>query len=67
GHFGLFALSGRATAFLGPSAVAAVTALGDSQRLGMATILLFLGAGLALLAGVRDPEHGRVDRSAATD
>ena len=64
GHFGLFALSGRATAFLGPAAAAAVTALADSQRLGVATILLFLVAGLALLLGVREP--GRVDRAPAT-
>lgn len=64
GHFGLFALSGRATAFLGPAAVAALTALADSQRLGVASILLFLGAGLGLLAGVSEPR--RCDRSAAT-
>ena len=66
GHFGLFALSGRATAFFGPAAVAAVTALTESQRLGIATILLFLVAGLALLAGVREPEPGRVALAAAT-
>jgi UMF1 family MFS transporter len=64
GHFGLFALSGRATAFFGPAAVGAVTALAGSQRLGIATILLFLGAGLALLAGVREPGRGRVDAAA---
>lgn len=59
GHFGLFALSGRATAFLGPAAVAAVTALAGSQRLGIATIILFLGAGFALLLGVRTPDRAR--------
>jgi UMF1 family MFS transporter len=58
GHFGLFALSGRATAFLGPAAVAAVTAASDSQRAGIATILLFLGAGMALLWTVREPQRG---------
>jgi UMF1 family MFS transporter len=57
GHFGLFALSGRATAFIGPAAVGAVTALAASQRWGIATILLFLGAGLTLLAGVREPDR----------
>jgi UMF1 family MFS transporter len=55
GHFGLFALSGRATAFLGPAAVAAVTAASDSQRAGIATILLFLIAGMVLLWTVREP------------
>ena len=33
---------------------AAVTALSGSQRLGMATILVFLGVGLGLLLGVRE-------------
>ncbi|MBC8339983.1 MAG: MFS transporter [Rhodospirillales bacterium] len=52
--FGLFALSGKATAFLGPALLAWVTALFESQRAGMATILVFFAAGLALLAGVPD-------------
>lgn len=52
-HFGLFALSGRITGFLGPAVLAAVTAATDSQRLGMATILIFIAAGAALLATVR--------------
>jgi UMF1 family MFS transporter len=51
--FGLFALSGRVTGFLGPAALAAVTALSGSQRLGMATVLVFLGVGAAILATVR--------------
>lgn len=50
--FGLYALSGKITAFAGPLAVAWVTALADSQRWGMATILVFLVAGLALLRTV---------------
>ncbi len=58
GHFGLFALSGRATAFLGPAAVAWATAAAGSQRVGIATIVLFLVAGLALLLTVRDPRPG---------
>ncbi len=52
--FGLFALSGKATAFLGPALLAWVTASFQSQRAGMATILVFLLAGLALLIGVPD-------------
>ncbi len=52
--FGLYALSGKATAFLGPALLAWVTAAFDSQRAGMATILVFLVVGLALMAGVPD-------------
>ncbi len=53
-HFGLFALSGRVTGFLGPAALAAVTHATGSQRLGMATVLVFLGIGAAILATVRE-------------
>lgn len=47
--FGLFALSGRFTAFLGPMALGMVTAATQSQRWGMATILPFFAIGLWLL------------------
>ncbi len=47
--FGLFALSGRATAFLGPMMLGIVVSITQSQRLGMATILPFLMAGLVVL------------------
>ena len=50
--FGLMALSGKATAFLGPLLLAEVTRATGSQRWGMATILLFFAGGLALLASV---------------
>jgi len=53
--FGLYAFSGKATAFIGPALFAAVTQLANSQRAGMATILVFFVVGLALLAPVRDP------------
>ncbi|UCH74954.1 MAG: MFS transporter [Rhodospirillales bacterium] len=53
--FGLYALSGKATAFLGPLTFGLVTDLFDSQRAGMATILVFLGVGLLLLLPVREP------------
>ena len=52
--FGLYALSGKATAFVGPAVLAWVTVLFDSQRAGMATILVFFVVGLVLLAGVPD-------------
>jgi UMF1 family MFS transporter len=52
--FGLFALSGRVTGFLGPATLAAVTAATDSQRLGMATVLAFLALGALILATVKE-------------
>ena len=57
--FGLFALSGRVTAFLGPAALAIVTALFHSQRAGMAVIVVFLALGAVLLARVALPEADR--------
>ena len=54
--FGLFALSGRATAFAGPLLVGWTTLAFDSQRAGMATILVFLAVGLALLLPLREPQ-----------
>ncbi len=47
--FGLFALSGRITAFMGPAILGVVTLAFDSQRAGMATILPFFLVGLFLL------------------
>ncbi len=52
--FGLFALSGKATAFLGPALLGWVTATMDSQRWGMATIIIFFVAGLILMLRVSD-------------
>lgn len=54
--FGLYALSGKATAFLGPALVGWVTVMADSQRAGMATILIFFLLGLVLLWPIRDPQ-----------
>ncbi len=53
--FGLFAFSGKVTAFLAPFVVATLTAASDSQRLGMSAIVLFLLAGAALMLPVRSP------------
>ena len=54
--FGLYALSGKATAFLGPALVAWVTLLSGSQRIGMSMIVVLMAAGLILLAvKVREP------------
>ena len=54
--FGLFALSGKVTSFLGPFAVAAVTALTDSQRVGVSVLIAFFLGGAALLGAVRVPD-----------
>ena len=48
-YFGIYALAGRATSFTAPFMVATVTALSGSPRLGMATIIIFFAAGLAIL------------------
>lgn len=51
--FGLFALSGKVTSFLGPTLVALATTVFASQRAGLAVLILFFLTGGALLAGVR--------------
>lgn len=53
-YFGLFAFSGKVTAFLAPFAVATVTAMTCSQRWGMAAILGFLVLGMVLMLPVRE-------------
>jgi UMF1 family MFS transporter len=53
--FGLFAFSGKVTAFLAPFLVATVTAATGSQRLGMSAIALFLITGVVLMLPVRSP------------
>lgn len=51
--FGLFAFSGKATAFLAPLLIALVTQLTGNQRLGIAAITIFLLVGMALILPVR--------------
>jgi UMF1 family MFS transporter len=53
--FGFFSFSGKITAFLAPLAIGTVTAATGSQRLGIATSLVFLIAGLLLFQRVRMP------------
>jgi MFS transporter, UMF1 family len=55
-YFGLFALTGKITSFIGPLLVGIVTAVTESQKAGMAVLVLFFIAGLALLRRVRDEE-----------
>ncbi|WP_343038753.1 MFS transporter [Skermanella pratensis] len=52
--FGLYALSGRAVSFVGPLLLAWATESFESQRAGMATIVLLLALGLVLLFAVRE-------------
>jgi UMF1 family MFS transporter len=52
--FGLYAFSGKATGFLGPIVLAAVTTAFDSQRVGMGVIIVFFIVGLLLLLRVRE-------------
>jgi UMF1 family MFS transporter len=54
-YFGLFAFSGKVTAFFAPFLVATVTAATESQRLGMSAIALFLITGIVLMLPVRSP------------
>jgi len=51
--FGLFALSGRVTSFLGPFLVGVVTAATLSQKAGMAVLIAFFITGAVVLARVR--------------
>ncbi|HEY8963002.1 MAG TPA: MFS transporter, partial [Alphaproteobacteria bacterium] len=51
--FGLYALTGKSVAFMGPFAFATVTEIFNSQRLGMATILGFWAIGLFLIGRIR--------------
>ncbi len=51
--FGFYSFSGKITAFAAPLAIGLVTALSDSQRIGISASLLFLLTGLLLLLRVR--------------
>jgi UMF1 family MFS transporter len=51
-YFGFFAFSGKATAFMGPLLLGGATKAFDSQRAGVATVLLFFVVGGLLLARV---------------
>lgn len=71
--FGLYALSGRATAFLGPLSIAFATAFfageafglwpQDAQRLGVTPIVVLFAIGLALLPLVRSRHVEAVART----
>src|SRR5438309_8187060 len=52
-YFGLFALTGKVTSFIGPLLIGAITHVTASQKAGMALLVVFFVAGLALLTRVR--------------
>jgi UMF1 family MFS transporter len=56
-YFGLFALSGKATAFVGPAMVAIVTSASGSQRIGLAAIIVFFVIGLIVILPVEEPKR----------
>ncbi|MBL4759091.1 MAG: MFS transporter, partial [Rhizobiales bacterium] len=53
--FGLFALTGKVTSFIGPTLVGIVTAVSGSQRIGISILLVFFAIGFVGLFGVRVP------------
>ncbi len=57
--FGLYTLTGKTSAVLGPLLFGLATAHFHGERAGMATIVLLFLAGLALMTGVRVPAQDR--------
>ncbi|MCB1538348.1 MAG: MFS transporter [Rhodospirillales bacterium] len=55
--FGLYAMTGKSVAFMGPFAFAALTALFHSQRAGMASIIGFWLVGLLVVYSLRPPHE----------
>ncbi|NCV11575.1 MAG: MFS transporter, partial [Rhodobacteraceae bacterium] len=51
-EFGLYGLSGRATAFLAPLLITIATTITDSARLGVSPIVILFVVGLVFLIGV---------------
>ncbi len=54
--FGVYAMSGTATSFVGPLAIGLVTTISHSQRIGIASGIAFLVVGMLLLLRVKEPE-----------
>ena len=59
--FGLYALSGNATAFLGHGMVTLFTALFASQAIGLGSAVLLLSIGLVLMTWVREERAPNLD------
>jgi UMF1 family MFS transporter len=56
--FGLYQFAGKSVSFVGPIMFAVATDSFHSQRVGMATILLFILAGLMLMFKIKSDSHG---------
>lgn len=56
--FGLYALAGKATAFLAPALVAAATALSADQQIGIAPVVALFVLGYVLMIPTRGREAG---------
>lgn len=61
-YFGIYALSGRATSFMATLFFSVIAYASGSARLGMATLIIFLTAGLLLLVATPYPAN-RPERS----
>lgn len=59
--FGLLALSGKVTSFIGPFLVGMLTVKFGSQRLGMSAILIMLIIGLLLMFTVKEKEAPSIE------
>ncbi|MGV6810757.1 MAG: MFS transporter [Brevirhabdus sp.] len=58
--FGLYALAGKATAFLAPTLIGLVTAMSESQRIGVVPVACLFLVGLILLIWVKpNGEHDK--------
>jgi len=62
--YGFFAFSGKATAFLGPLLLGVLTEVFQSQRAGIAVVILLFIIGGAILTTV-DEDAGRAVRAAS--
>ena len=60
--YGFFAFSGKATSFLGPYLLGLFTGIFESQRVGVATVLVFFVLGAFLLLRVDEKEGVRLAR-----
>jgi len=59
--FGIYSLSGRATSFVAPMAVASITLMTNSARLGMSVLIAFLLVGLVVLLATPYPAVTKAD------
>jgi MFS transporter, UMF1 family len=64
--YGFFAFSGKAIAFLGPFMLGEFTRIFQSQRAGVAALLIFFVAGAALLTRVNEAEGFELARRPVT-